>query len=120
MKKKSVPAVRGGTASLTPTVPGRPSSHRAVVSLALALFVPALWLVLNGNLSVQTALVRFIGALTVSWFAAWLVLSTAHHSTGSTASRAGAGATDSSTDPAGATEPRAPGQADDTRSASMT
>jgi hypothetical protein len=54
----------------------QPTPHRAVISLSLLLFVPAMWLVLHGNLSVQTALVRFIGALLVSWAAAWLVFAT--------------------------------------------
>jgi len=40
------------------------------------IFVPALWLVLHGNLSVQNALIRFIGALMVGWAAAWLVFAT--------------------------------------------
>jgi hypothetical protein len=106
--KKKTPAARGGSASLAQTVPGRPTSHRAVVSLALALFVPALWLVLNGNLEVQTALVRFVGALTVSWIAAWLVFSTAHHSTGSPAARGAADGVHASTQPAGTTEPGGP------------
>jgi len=56
--------------------PRRPSSHRLVVSLALVLFLPDLWLVMDQNLTVQTALVRFIAALLVSWIAAHLVLAT--------------------------------------------
>lgn len=71
----------GGPVNPTDIVPSRPTPHRPVVTLALALFLPALWLVLNGNLSVQTALVRFVGALFVSWVAAWLVLATVNHST---------------------------------------
>jgi hypothetical protein len=62
--------------SLSRGAPARPTPHRPVVSLALVLFIPALWLVLDGNLSVQTALVRFIGALLVSWVAARLVTAT--------------------------------------------
>lgn len=54
----------------------QPTPHRPVVSLALVLFMPNLWLVMHGNLAVQTALVRFIGALLVSWIAAWLVFAT--------------------------------------------
>lgn len=54
----------------------RSTPHRPVVSVALVIFVPALWLVLDGNLSVQTALVRFIGALIVGWVAAKLVFAT--------------------------------------------
>ena len=40
------------------------------------MFVPAVVLVLDGNLSVQTALVRFVAALLVSWAAARLVWAT--------------------------------------------
>ena len=40
------------------------------------MFVPAVVLVLDGNLSVQTALVRFAAALLVSWAAARLVWAT--------------------------------------------
>ena len=54
----------------------QPTPRRAVISVALVLFVPALWLVMDGNLAVQTALFRFIGALLVSWVAARLVLAT--------------------------------------------
>jgi hypothetical protein len=50
--------------------------HRPVISVALLLFVPVLWLVMDGNLSVQTALIRFVAALLVSWVAAWLVFAT--------------------------------------------
>jgi hypothetical protein len=112
LSKKSKPAP-GGTCSPTPTAPAPPSSPRAVVSLALALFVPALFLVLNGNLSVQTALVRFLGALVVSWFAAGLVISTvrnstARNSTESTAPGGGVGATPSPAETAGATRPEDP------------
>ena len=53
--------------------PHRHTPHRLVVSLALLLFLPNLWLVMHENLTVQTALVRFIGALGVSWIAARLV-----------------------------------------------
>jgi hypothetical protein len=56
--------------------PHRPTPHRLVVSLALVLFVPDLWLVMHENLAVQTALVRFIGSLGVSWIAARLVFAT--------------------------------------------
>ena len=55
-------------------VPQVVTPHRPVVSVALVLFVPALWLVHEGDLSAQTALVRFIGALLVSWLAAQLIL----------------------------------------------
>jgi hypothetical protein len=71
-KKKAVSPPAGSSGIVSPD----PTPHRPVVSLALVLFVPALWLVLQGNLSVQTALVRFIGALLVSWVAARLVLAT--------------------------------------------
>lgn len=72
--KSGPPKGRPGKATRGPQP--LPTPHRPVVSLALVLFVPALWLVLHGNLSVQTALFRFIGALMVSWFAAWVVLTT--------------------------------------------
>jgi len=80
MKKRKAGTVPGGTpAGSTPGVPSRPTPLRPVVFLALALFLPSLWMALHGNLSVQTALVRFIGALLVSWVAAWLVFGTADH-----------------------------------------
>ncbi len=60
-----------GTAGRTPRTPPRP-----VLSIALVMFVPAVVLVLDGNLSVQTALVRFVAALLVSWAAARLVWAT--------------------------------------------
>ena len=47
-----------------------------MVSIALVMFVPAVVLVLDGNLSVQTALMRFAAALLVSWVAARLVWAT--------------------------------------------
>jgi hypothetical protein len=53
-----------------------PTPHRPVISLALVIFVPSLWMVLHGDLSVQTALIRFIGALLVSWVAAGIVFAT--------------------------------------------
>jgi hypothetical protein len=74
------PDGQGGLARAQPT-PLRP-----VVSLALVLFVPAMWLVWHGNLSVQTALERFIGALVVSWVAARLVLATVSSFAGSVSS----------------------------------
>ena len=69
----------------------QPTPHRPVVSLALMLFMPNLWLVMHGNLSVQTALVRFIGALLVSWVAAWLVFATIRSFSKSGSSPEGAG-----------------------------
>jgi hypothetical protein len=51
------------------------------VSFALVLFVPVLWLVMQGDLSVQTALIRFIGALLASWVAVRLVLTPVSHYT---------------------------------------
>ena len=61
----------------------RPASTppRPVVSVALVLFVPVLWLVMQGDLSVQTALIRFIGALLASWVAVRLVLTPVSHYT---------------------------------------
>ena len=61
-------------APATPPVP--PTPARPVVSIALVMFVPAVVLVLDGNLSVQTALMRFVAALLVSWVAARLVWAT--------------------------------------------
>jgi hypothetical protein len=81
MRKQAVSLPGSGSANLTGAAPPRLTPHRPVVTLALAIFLPALWLVLNGNLSVQTALVRFAGALLVSWVAAWLVFATVDHST---------------------------------------
>ncbi|MDQ1537409.1 MAG: hypothetical protein QOE58_1802 [Actinomycetota bacterium] len=102
--------------------PTRSTPHRPVVFLALAIFLPAVGLVLNGNLSVQTALIRFIGALFVSWVAARLVMATAHHSTGSAASHQDAQATPSAADPAGPAGLGGPGTTDppdDTSSGSV-
>lgn len=82
------------------TTPSAPTPHRPVVSLALVLFVPALWLVLHGNLSVQTALLRFIGALLVSWVAARLVFATLSSFAGTANTERAASATGSS-DPQG-------------------
>jgi hypothetical protein len=53
-----------------------PTPARPVVSIALVMFLPAVVLVLDGNLSVQTALMRFAAALLVSWVAARLVWAT--------------------------------------------
>lgn len=61
-------------APATPPVP--PTPARPVISIALVMFVPAVVLVLDGNLSVQTALMRFVAALLVSWVAARLVWAT--------------------------------------------
>jgi hypothetical protein len=71
-KQDAAPASGGSTDGTQP--PRTP--HRPVVFVALVLFVPSLWLVLDGNLSVQSALLRFIGALLVSWVAARLVFAT--------------------------------------------
>ena len=60
----------------TATRPARRTPARPVLSIALVMFVPAVVLVLDGNLSVQTALVRFAAALLVSWAAARLVWAT--------------------------------------------
>jgi hypothetical protein len=57
---------------------------RPVLSIALVMFVPAVVLVLDGNLSVQTALVRFAAALLVSWAAARLVWATVRSATSTT------------------------------------
>ena len=69
------PAGEGRPASPA-TTPVPPTPARPVVSIALVMFVPAVVLVLDGNLSVQTALMRFAAALLVSWVAARLVLAT--------------------------------------------
>ena len=124
MKRRaaSAPSLADGS---THAAPARLTPHRLVVSVALAIFLPAVWLVLNGNLSVQTALVRFIAALLVSWFAAWLVFATAIHSTGS-AANANAGAVAGPLPPArhgGQTGPGsrdAAGQPDETTPAPVT
>ena len=69
------PAGEGRPASPA-TTPVPPTPARPVVSIALVMFVPAVVLVLDGNLSVQTALMRFAAALLVSWVAARLVWAT--------------------------------------------
>ena len=69
------PAGEGRPASQA-TTPVPPTPARPVVSIALVMFVPAVVLVLDGNLSVQTALMRFAAALLVSWVAARLVWAT--------------------------------------------
>jgi hypothetical protein len=70
----------------------------------MAIFLPALWLVLNGNLSVQTALIRFIAALLVSWVAARIVLATvnSHSRSASMADAVGGKPAAPSANPAGA------------------
>ena len=70
----TLPARAGRRARATTPVP--PTPARPVVSIALVMFVPAVVLVLDGNLSVQTALMRFAAALLVSWVAARLVWAT--------------------------------------------
>lgn len=76
MSQQALSPLRGASARADHVAPPRPTPHRPVLSLAMAIFLPAMWLVLNGNLSVQTALIRFIGALLVSWVAARIVLAT--------------------------------------------
>lgn len=75
----------GEQGAAAPAAPAPPTPRRTparpVVSLALVLFVPAVVLVLDGNLSVQTALVRFVAALLVSWAAARLVWATVRSAT---------------------------------------
>ncbi len=77
------------------------TSPRPVVSVALVLFVPVLWLVMQGDLSVQTALIRFIGALLASWVAVRLVLTPVSHYTKPDAPGAGAAHGADAADPAG-------------------
>lgn len=72
-KKTKQPSEPPGS---TATEQSLPTPHRPVISVALLLFVPVLWLVMDGNLAVQTALIRFIAALLVSWVAARLVFAT--------------------------------------------
>lgn len=72
MRKRTEPQ----PAAASTRIVAQSTPHRPVVSVALVIFVPALWLVLHGNLSVQNALIRFIGALMVGWAAAWLVFAT--------------------------------------------
>src|SRR4051812_6240987 len=76
----------------TATRPARRTPARPVLSIALVMFVPAVVLVLDGNLSVQTALVRFAAALLVSWAAARLVWATVRSgSSGPSGTEAAAG-----------------------------
>jgi|tagenome__1003787_1003787.scaffolds.fasta_scaffold20724849_2 hypothetical protein len=78
-------------AGTAPRTAGR-TPARPVLWIALVLFVPAVMLVLDGNLSVQTALVRFAAALLVSWAAARLVWATVRSgSSGSSGTEAAAG-----------------------------
>ncbi len=72
MRKRTEPQPAAPSTRIVP----QPTPHRPVVSVALVIFVPALWLVLHGNLSVQNALIRFIGALMVGWAVARLVFAT--------------------------------------------
>jgi len=67
---------QGTSEAGTATRTARRTPARPVLSIALVMFVPAVVLVLDGNLSVQTALVRFAAALLVSWAAARLVWAT--------------------------------------------
>lgn len=85
----------------------QPTPHRPVVALALVLFIPELWLVMHGNLAVQTALVRFIGVLLVSWGAARLVIATVGSFTrsGAIPGAAGAPGLDDAASPAGKAGP---------------
>jgi len=74
---------RGTVGETTGKAPraARRTPARPVLSIALVMFVPAVVLVLDGNLSVQTALVRFAAALLVSWAAARLVWATVRSAT---------------------------------------
>ena len=82
---------------------------RPVLWIALVLFVPAVVLVLDGNLSVQTALVRFAAALVVSWAAARLVWATVRSgSSGSSGSSGAEAAADDTTGVATAADRTAP------------
>lgn len=92
----------------------QPTPHRPVVALALVLFIPELWMVMHGNLAVQTALVRFIGALLVSWGAARLVIATVSSFTRSATIPGAAGAP--GLDDAGRGGADLAGQPDDTDS----
>lgn len=85
MSEQALSPLSGGSAKADHAAPPRPTPHRPVVSLAMAISLPAIWLVLNGNLSVQTALIRFIGALLVSWVAARIVLATVNSHSRATA-----------------------------------
>ena len=73
----------------TATRAARRTPARPVLSIALVMFVPAVVLVLDGNLSVQTALVRFAAALLVSWASARLVWATVRSATSTTEAGAG-------------------------------
>ena len=78
----AVLAAATGRGPARPRTPARP-----VLSIALVMFVPAVVLVLDGNLSVQTALVRFAAALLVSWAAARLVWATVRSATSTSRGR---------------------------------
>jgi len=48
--------------------------YRSVVLVALVIALPSLWMAYQGDVSLQTAVIRFIGALVVSAIGARLVL----------------------------------------------
>ena len=101
----------GGRPAAPATAPVPPTPARPVVSIALMMFVPAVVLVLDGNLSVQTALMRFAAALLVSWVAARLVWATVQsaRATGSaTGTDSPRGAGPGGAAPGGATAAAAP------------
>ena len=110
-KKKKQPSEPPGA---TATGQSLPTPHRPVISVALLLFVPVLWLVMDGNLAVQTALIRFIAALLVSWVAAWLVFATVgvYARTSGTAGAAGQPPASSPAGSAGPAHPADPGRAE--------
>lgn len=105
MRKRTEPQPAAPSTRIVP----QPTPHRPVVSVALVIFVPALWLVLHGNLSVQNALIRFIGALMVGWAVARLVFATVSSYSRSASLAVAAGAADSSSSPALSGPAKVPG-----------
>ena len=85
MSRRSRPAADTAEASLTaggaeaaPQAVARAGAAppRPAVTVAVLMVVPAVVLLMDGNLSVQSVLWRFVGALALTWLAASLIGST--------------------------------------------
>jgi len=69
------PAASSGAPNVSDTPRATISPYKPVLFVALVLFAPALRETLEGNMPVQTALLRFIGSVAVSYVVIRLVLS---------------------------------------------
>ena len=69
------PAASSGAPNVSDSGRATISPYKPVLFVALVLFAPALRETLEGNMPVQTALVRFIGSVAVSYVVIRLVLS---------------------------------------------